>query len=69
MIEPTHLSIAPALADEIYRILLAVSCTLDMSNPDNPTFADSAADCLDALLQEENAIRAAAATLKRALAQ
>lgn len=40
------------------RLLASVSAALDMSDPDHPSFADSAADCLDALLQEGEAIRA-----------
>lgn len=51
-------AIAAALIPEMIQLLASVSAVLDMSDPDHPTFADSAADCLDALLQEGVAIRA-----------
>ena len=35
-----------------------------MSDPDHPTFADSAADCLDALLGEEEALRSLLADIE-----
>lgn len=49
---------AAGMIPEMIRVLTSVSAVLDMSDPDHPTFADSAADCLDALLQEGVAIRA-----------
>lgn len=49
---------AAGMIPEMLRVLTSVSAVLDMSDPDHPTFADSAADCLDALLQEDEAIRA-----------
>jgi hypothetical protein len=40
------------------RLLRAVSQVLDMSDPDHDAFVDSAADCLDALLQQQEPLRA-----------
>jgi hypothetical protein len=40
------------------RVMLrATAQVLDMSNPDHDAFVDSGADCLDALLRQERAIR------------
>jgi ABC-type transporter Mla subunit MlaD len=39
------------------RILQAVAQVLDMSDPDHDTFVDSAADCLDALLAQQELLR------------
>jgi len=41
-----------------HRLLANVAHVLDMSDPEHPAFADSAADCLDELLRHEAAIRA-----------
>lgn len=54
---------AAGMIPEMIQLLASVSAVLDMSDPDHPTFADSAADCLDALLQEGEAIRAVLARL------
>jgi hypothetical protein len=40
------------------RILQAVARVLDMSDPDHDAFVDSAADCLDALLEQQEPLRA-----------
>jgi hypothetical protein len=40
------------------RILRAVAQVLDMSDPDHEAFVDSAADCLDALLLQQETLRA-----------
>jgi hypothetical protein len=45
-------------APAMFRILQAVSQVLDMSDPDHEAFVDSAADCLDALLQQQEPLRA-----------
>lgn len=39
------------------RILQAVAQVLDMSDPDHEAFVDSAADCLDALLHQQEPLR------------
>ena len=46
------------------RLIRHVVQVIDMSDPDHPTFADSAADCLDALLGEEEALRALLADIE-----
>lgn len=45
---------APAMLD----LLAGIAGVIDMSDPEHATFADSAADCLDALLAHEGALRA-----------
>lgn len=45
-------------APAMIRILQAVAHVLDMSDPDHEAFVDSAPDCLDALLQQQEALRA-----------
>lgn len=45
-------------APAMFRILQAVAQVLDMSDPDHEAFVDSAADCLDALLQQQEPLRA-----------
>jgi hypothetical protein len=45
-------------APAMLRLLQSVAQVLDMSDPDHEAFVDSAADCLDALLRQEPAIRA-----------
>ena len=47
-----------ARAPAMLRILQAVSRVLDMSDPDHEAFVDSAPACLDALLQQQEALRA-----------
>lgn len=54
---------AMARAPEMRRLLDAVGRVIDMSDPDHPDFADSAADCLDALLGYEGPLRALLAEL------
>jgi len=44
-------------APAMLRHLQAVAQVLDMSGPDHEAFADSAADCLDALLQQQEPLR------------
>lgn len=39
------------------RLLQSVAQVLDMSDPDHEAFVDSAADCLDALLQQQEPLR------------
>lgn len=46
-----------ARAPSMLRILQAVSRVLDMSDPDHEAFVDSASDCLDALLQQQEPLR------------
>jgi hypothetical protein len=46
-----------AEAANMLGVLRVAAHVLDMSNPEHVVFADSAADCLDALLREEGAIR------------
>lgn len=45
-------------APAMFRILQDVAQVLDMSDPDHEAFVDSAADCLDALLQQQEPLRA-----------
>lgn len=45
-------------APAMIRILQAVAHVLNMSDPDHEAFVDSAADCLDALLQQQAPLRA-----------
>ena len=47
-----------ARAPAMLRLLQAVSQVLDMSDPDHESFADSAADCLDALLAQQEPLHA-----------
>lgn len=47
-----------ARAPAMLQLLLSVAQVLDMSDPDHEAFADSAADCLDALLQQQETLRA-----------
>lgn len=51
-------------APTMLRLIRHVVQIIDMSDPDHPTFADSAADCLDALLGEEEALRALLADIE-----
>lgn len=44
-------------AANMLGVLRATAQVLDMSNPDHDAFVDSGADCLDALLRQELAIR------------
>lgn len=53
-----------ARAPTLLRMIENVVHVLDMSDPDHPTFADSAADCLDALLGHEAPLRAMLAELR-----
>lgn len=46
-----------ARAPVMLRLLQSVVHVLDMSDPDHEAFADSAADCLDALLQHQEPLR------------
>jgi hypothetical protein len=46
-----------ARAPAMLRLLQAVAQVLDMSDPDHDAFVDSAADCLDALLQQQESLR------------
>ena len=39
-------------------LLTSVAHVLDMSDPEHPAFADSAADCLDELLRHAEPLRA-----------
>jgi hypothetical protein len=55
--DPSRVDPAPSILD----VLTAIVGVIDMSNPHHPTFADSAADCLDELLRHEADIRALAA--------
>lgn len=50
------------------RVIHAMLGVIDMSDPDHPTFADSAADCLDALLIHAGEIRRIATVLGRSSA-
>jgi hypothetical protein len=45
-------------APAMLRLLQAVAQVLDMSDPDHEAFADSAADSLDVLLQQQEPLRA-----------
>ncbi|MDE2563009.1 MAG: hypothetical protein KGL48_12260 [Sphingomonadales bacterium] len=49
---------AMARAPAMLALLSAISAVIDMSDPAHPDFADSAADCLDALLVQEEPLRA-----------
>ena len=51
-------------APVMLRLIRHVVQVIDMSDPEHPTFADSAADCLDALLGEEEALRALLADIE-----
>jgi hypothetical protein len=44
-------------APAMLRILQAISQVLDMSDPDHDAFVDSAADCLGALLEQQEPLR------------
>jgi hypothetical protein len=44
-------------AKAMINVIEAVAAVLDMSDPEHEAFADSAADCLDALLALEPEIR------------
>ena len=46
-----------ARAPTLLRLIEDVVHVLDMSDPEHPAFADSAADCLDELLRHEEALR------------
>lgn len=46
-----------ARAPAMLRLLQAVAQALDMSDPDHDTFVDSAADCLDALLAQQELLQ------------
>ena len=46
------------------RLISRIVQVIDMSDPDHSTFADSAADCLDALLGEEEALRSLLADIE-----
>ena len=54
---------AMARAPQMLAMLEAVAGVVDMSDPEHPAFADSAADCLDALLAHEAALQALLAEL------
>lgn len=54
---------AMARAPQMLMLLHHVAHVLDMSDPDHPVFADSAADCLEALLAHDAALRALLADL------
>jgi hypothetical protein len=49
---------AMARAPAMLGLLANVAHVLDMSDPEHPAFADSAADCLDELLRHEEPLRA-----------
>ena len=49
---------AMAGAPAMLGLLTSVAHVLDMSDPEHPAFADSAADCLDELLRHEEPLRA-----------
>lgn len=51
---------------ELVRLLRAVAAVIDMSDPDHDAFADSAADCLDALLTHQADIRRVLAVIGQA---
>lgn len=51
---------------ELVRLLRAVAAVIDMSDPDHEAFADSAADCLDALLTHQADIRRVLAAIEQA---
>ena len=53
-----------ARAPTLLCLIEDVVHVLDMSDPDHPTFADSAADFLDALLDQEAPLRAILAELR-----
>lgn len=55
--------LAMARAPQLVMLLHRITDVLDMSDPDHPAFADSAADCLDALLAHEATLRALLADL------
>jgi hypothetical protein len=46
-----------ARAPAMLQFLQSVAHVLDMSDPDHEAFVDSAADCLDALLQRQEPLR------------
>lgn len=50
--------LAMVQAPAMLRLLASVAQVIEMSDPDHPAFADSAADCLDALLALEAPLRA-----------
>jgi hypothetical protein len=52
-----------ARAPALLRLVRQIVHVLDMSDPDHPAFADSAADCLDELLRHEAPLRALIAEL------
>lgn len=54
---------AMAGALQMLQLLQHIAHVLDMSDPDHPAFADSAADCLEALLAHDAALRALLAEL------
>ena len=50
-------------APQMLRLLQEFAGVIDMSDPEHPSFADSAADCLDGLLAHEATLRALLAEL------
>jgi hypothetical protein len=52
-----------ARARAMLNLLVGIARVIDMSDPEHPKFADSSADCLDALLVHEGALRAILAEL------
>lgn len=60
---------SPICASNIASVLRAVVGVIDMSDPEHPNFADSAADCLDELLRHNDQIRALLAAAISAQAQ
>lgn len=51
-------------APVMLRLLQAVAQVLDMTDPDHEAFVDSGADCLDALLRQQEPLRTLLADLK-----
>lgn len=54
---------AVALIPEMVRLLQGVAGVIAMSDPDDEAFADSAADCLEALLKHTDALQSVLQTL------
>lgn len=44
---------AMALAQDMAAVIHTVAAVIEMSDPEHPSFADSAADCLQALLENQ----------------
>ncbi len=59
--DPRALAMLFKASPAMLAVLERVGAVLDMSDPDNPAFVDSGADCLQALCEMEADIRAAIA--------